>query len=75
MDIQKSLFEKNQIIPPELWPKPEEDAPWETFPSDYTRKTTRALEAFHISKNETNQATKLEETLEKKYMSLQIDQH
>ncbi|KAM6572548.1 hypothetical protein CsatA_016628 [Cannabis sativa] len=54
-DLQKIIFEKNQTIPPEIWPRIEDDAPWEKFPSDYSRRIARALEKFQISENSHNQ--------------------
>ncbi|KAM6568870.1 hypothetical protein CsatB_016855 [Cannabis sativa] len=54
-DLQKIIFEKNQTIPPEIWPRIEDDAPWEKFPLDYSRRIARALEKFQISENSHNQ--------------------
>ena len=36
-ELQKLLFIKNKIIPYEIWPSPEIDAPWEQYPPGYTK--------------------------------------
>ena len=37
-ELQKLLFIKNKIIPDEIWPSPETDAPWEQYPSEYAKQ-------------------------------------
>ncbi|GMN61754.1 hypothetical protein TIFTF001_030858 [Ficus carica] len=42
--IEKALFIKNQVIPDDIWPKPEEDAPWDYLPAGYTQKIKKILD-------------------------------
>ena len=37
-ELQKFLFLKNKIIPDEIWPSPEDDAPWERYSYEYTKQ-------------------------------------
>ena len=37
-ELRKLLFIKNKIIPDEIWPSPEDDAPWEQYPSEYAKQ-------------------------------------
>ena len=41
--LQKLLFIKNKIIPDEIWPSPEMDAPWEQYPPDYAKQLDEDL--------------------------------
>ncbi|PON63838.1 hypothetical protein PanWU01x14_128150 [Parasponia andersonii] len=36
--LQKILFLENDIIPDEIWPSENDDAPWEQFPHEYVRQ-------------------------------------
>ncbi|GMN70638.1 hypothetical protein TIFTF001_039681 [Ficus carica] len=42
--IEKALFIRNQVIPDAIWPKPEEDAPWDHLPAKYTQKIKKILD-------------------------------
>ncbi|GMN22232.1 hypothetical protein TIFTF001_050190 [Ficus carica] len=42
--IEKLLFIKNQVIPDEVWPKLEKNAPWDKLPTEYTQKIRRILD-------------------------------
>ncbi|GMN21485.1 hypothetical protein TIFTF001_047287 [Ficus carica] len=42
--IEKALFIKNQVIPDDIWPKPEEDAPWDHLPAEYTQIIKKILD-------------------------------
>ena len=35
--FQKHIFEENKVIPDEIWHSLEEDAPWESFPPEYSK--------------------------------------
>ena len=37
-EFLRYLFEKNGKIPKEIWPKANEDAPWENYPSAYGQR-------------------------------------
>ena len=36
-------FIKNKVIPDEIWPSPEMDAPWERYPLDYAKQLDEDL--------------------------------
>lgn len=40
--IERTLFEKNQMIPAEIWPSFHDEAPWELFPPSYSAKLLEA---------------------------------
>ena len=42
-ELQKLLFIKNKVIPDEIWPSPEMDAPWERYPPDYAKQIDEDL--------------------------------
>ena len=49
-ELQKHLFIVNKCIPKDLWPRPQDDAPWERFHPDHTKRIQEALDWFKISK-------------------------
>ncbi|PON69363.1 hypothetical protein PanWU01x14_088040 [Parasponia andersonii] len=62
--LQKILFLKNGIIPNEIWPRPEDDAPWEHYSPAYTARMDKDMKHFltHINNGpwmppEENQST------------------
>ncbi|PON53918.1 hypothetical protein PanWU01x14_199150 [Parasponia andersonii] len=62
--LQKILFLKNGIIPNEIWPRPEDDVPWEHYSPAYTARMDKDMKHFltHINNGpwmppEKNQST------------------
>ena len=45
-ELQKLLFVKNKIIPNEIWPSPETDAPWKQYPPEYAKKLEDDLKCY-----------------------------
>ncbi|GMN62560.1 hypothetical protein TIFTF001_031649 [Ficus carica] len=45
--LEKQLFLKNRVIPDEIWPGPEEDAPWDRLLTEYTKKIKRILDELN----------------------------
>ena len=45
--MEKQLFLRNRVIPDEIWPGPEEDAPWDKLPTEYTKKIKRILDELN----------------------------
>ncbi|PON55850.1 hypothetical protein PanWU01x14_185280 [Parasponia andersonii] len=49
--LQKILFQKNGIIPDEIWPRPEDDASWEHYSPAYKAQMDKDMKHFltHIN--------------------------
>ncbi|GMN46237.1 hypothetical protein TIFTF001_015425 [Ficus carica] len=61
--IEKALFIKNQVIPDDIWPKPEEDAPWDHLPAEYNQKIKKILDEINnpeVSTGSSSSATAME---------------
>ena len=50
-EFQRYLFEKNGKIPKEIWPKADEDAPWENYPSVYGQRLLKDKEFWKQAQN------------------------
>ncbi|GMN44708.1 hypothetical protein TIFTF001_013900 [Ficus carica] len=59
--LEKLLIIKNHTIPDEVWPKPEEDAPWERFPVRYTQQIKKVLDEANAGPSSTPKMTEPEE--------------
>ncbi|PON52750.1 hypothetical protein PanWU01x14_207110 [Parasponia andersonii] len=49
--LQKILFQKNGIIPDEIWPRPKDDVPWEHYSPAYTAQMDKDMKHFLIHIN------------------------
>ncbi|GMN21836.1 hypothetical protein TIFTF001_040130 [Ficus carica] len=68
--LETLLFIKNHIIPDEVWPKPEEDAPWEKFPANYTKQIKEVLDKANAGPSST---PKIDEPKEDQTISFQSE--
>ncbi|GMN64945.1 hypothetical protein TIFTF001_034017 [Ficus carica] len=61
--IEKALFIKNQVIPDDIWAKPEKDTPWDHLPAKYTQKIKKILDEINnpeVSTGSSSSATAME---------------
>lgn len=49
--LEKVLFLQKKIIPDQMWPTPENDTPWEQFPSYYSIKLQDGIDHYTNHRN------------------------